>query len=191
MFQNATPRHTEFQSPPEKPSLFMNHSIPKRTQESSNFSSWRPSALKTYVDTMGGSWAGILEKSDLIQLCEQLSSAHSAAMAEDYGPVGAVALEDEEDEEDEEDDEQTVAYKQNETDIYPQGMICPLTHQIITDPVIDPEGNSYESSAIIEWLAKKQESPLTRSPLGVDELIPNRNLKDLIHHYTTNIVGTV
>lgn len=40
---------------------------------------------------------------------------------------------------------------------------CPLTHQLMTDPVIDPEGNSYERSAIEKWLQEKSTSPIVSS----------------------------
>jgi len=35
----------------------------------------------------------------------------------------------------------------------------------MVDPVIDPEGNTYERSAIEDWLSKNQTSPITRNPL--------------------------
>ena len=81
--------------------------------------------------------------------------------------------------------------QQNESGIHPEALLCPLTYQPMTDPVVDPEGNSYERSAIVEWLSRKQESPITRSPLGVAELIPNRALKALILHYTRDVMGSV
>ena len=58
--------------------------------------------------------------------------------------------------------------------------ICPITQDIMSDPVIDPEGNSYERNAILEALAIKNESPITRSTLRTDQLIPNRALIDAI-----------
>merc|ERR1719248_6708 len=49
------------------------------------------------------------------------------------------------------------------------------------DPVIDRDGNSYEKSAILNWLHQgKNESPLTRKPLRETDLTPNRALKDQI-----------
>eukprot|EP01128_Nolandella_sp_AFSM9_P008725 TRINITY_DN5402_c0_g1_i1.p1 TRINITY_DN5402_c0_g1~~TRINITY_DN5402_c0_g1_i1.p1 ORF type:complete len:763 (-),score=155.00 TRINITY_DN5402_c0_g1_i1:7-2235(-) len=50
----------------------------------------------------------------------------------------------------------------------------------MVDPVIDPDGNSYERKAIEEWLGKNSVSPVTRNPLTVAELRPNRALKDSI-----------
>ncbi|KAI3649024.1 hypothetical protein MP228_006878 [Amoeboaphelidium protococcarum] len=57
---------------------------------------------------------------------------------------------------------------------------CPITQMPMKDPVIDPDGNSYEKTAILEWLQIHGESPITRRPLTAAQLLPNRALKDLI-----------
>ena len=49
-----------------------------------------------------------------------------------------------------------------------------------SDPVVDPEGNSYERSAIEDWLRRNPTSPVTRSPLTPQQLAPNRALQDAI-----------
>mmetsp|Transcript_20870 Transcript_20870/g.30901 ORF Transcript_20870/g.30901 Transcript_20870/m.30901 type:complete len:724 (+) Transcript_20870:59-2230(+) len=59
-------------------------------------------------------------------------------------------------------------------------LICPITGQQIGDPVIDHEGNSYEKAAILEWLSENNTSPITRNPLRVDQLVPNRSLRDVL-----------
>jgi len=46
------------------------------------------------------------------------------------------------------------------------------------DPVVDPEGNTYDREAITAWLQKNSTSPITRNPLKVEDLIPNRALKE-------------
>jgi Mg-chelatase subunit ChlD len=59
--------------------------------------------------------------------------------------------------------------------------ICPLTGDIFVDPVIDGEGNSYERAAIMQWLsAGNNSSPITRNPLSMEHLVPNRSLLDSI-----------
>ena len=45
---------------------------------------------------------------------------------------------------------------------------------------MDPEGNSYERSAIEDWLVRNQTSPVTRSTLTPQDLVPNRALRDAI-----------
>jgi len=58
--------------------------------------------------------------------------------------------------------------------------ICPITAEFMVDPVVDPEGNSYERVAIETWLARHGTSPITRKPLRVSDLAPNRALKEAI-----------
>jgi hypothetical protein len=43
--------------------------------------------------------------------------------------------------------------------------LCPITHELMTDPVIDPNGNNYERSAIENWLKEQSESPIVSSIL--------------------------
>jgi hypothetical protein len=57
---------------------------------------------------------------------------------------------------------------------------CPLTLEVMVDPVVDPDGNTYERSAIEEWLAQHAVSPLTRRPLTADQLVPNRMLRSML-----------
>eukprot|EP00526_Cylindrotheca_closterium_P006893 CAMPEP_0113652538 /NCGR_PEP_ID=MMETSP0017_2-20120614/28065_1 /TAXON_ID=2856 /ORGANISM="Cylindrotheca closterium" /LENGTH=757 /DNA_ID=CAMNT_0000565403 /DNA_START=38 /DNA_END=2311 /DNA_ORIENTATION=- /assembly_acc=CAM_ASM_000147 len=58
--------------------------------------------------------------------------------------------------------------------------VCPITNEPFVDPVVDHEGNTYEKRAIEEWLQQNSTSPITRNPLTLDQLFPNRALKDLI-----------
>lgn len=62
----------------------------------------------------------------------------------------------------------------------PSSMVCCITGEVMMEPWSDPEGNTYERSAIEKWLTMKAESPVTRTPLRLDQLIPNRALKELI-----------
>jgi len=65
----------------------------------------------------------------------------------------------------------------------PDAFMCPITKEIMLDPVIDKEGNSYERAAIMEWLRNHNTSPVTRNPLSQDDLTENRALKNAIHEY--------
>lgn len=73
-------------------------------------------------------------------------------------------------------------------DAVPQQFVCPITSQIMADPVIDPEGNTFERAAILEWLAHSRTSPITRAPLSPRELAPNRALKDAIDAWKGHVV---
>jgi hypothetical protein len=57
---------------------------------------------------------------------------------------------------------------------------CPISLQVMTEPVMDPEGNTYEKASILAWLARTPISPITRSPLTAAMLTPNRALANAI-----------
>ena len=63
----------------------------------------------------------------------------------------------------------------------PSPLLCPITYEIMRDPVVDPDGYSYERSAIELWLRTDQTSPVTRNPLTASMLIPNRALACMAH----------
>lgn len=70
----------------------------------------------------------------------------------------------------------------------PDSFLCPLTQEVLRDPVVDPDGNSYERHAIEAWLEKNSTSPITRKPLRREELVPNRALRDVIaEHYKSKV----
>ena len=64
-----------------------------------------------------------------------------------------------------------------------ENYICPITRQLMEDPVIDREGNSYDKKAILQWLEFHKISPVTRNPLFSEHLIVNRALKNSINAY--------
>jgi len=64
---------------------------------------------------------------------------------------------------------------------------CPITHELMVDPVIDPDGNSYEKHAIEEWVRQNGTSPITRMALSITDLRPNRALKTAIDEYRHSI----
>lgn len=64
--------------------------------------------------------------------------------------------------------------------VFTEGLCCPITLDLMLDPVVDPEGNSYERNAILAHLAHSSESPLTRNPLAATDLVPNRALRSAI-----------
>lgn len=61
-----------------------------------------------------------------------------------------------------------------------EAYFCPITCQLMVDPVIDSDGNSYERAAIEEWLSRTGMSPITRNAMSVADLVANRALKDAI-----------
>ncbi len=58
--------------------------------------------------------------------------------------------------------------------------LCPITYELLTDPVIAADGNTYERAAIEKWISKTQTSPLSGETLPHTMLSPNRALKKII-----------
>lgn len=65
----------------------------------------------------------------------------------------------------------------------PEEFLCPITLNIMKDPVVGSDGHTYERSAITQWLQKNPNSPLTRAPMTAASLKPNRALKNAIERY--------
>ena len=65
-------------------------------------------------------------------------------------------------------------------------LICPITLDVMYDPWIDTEGNTYEYSAIIDHLSRTRTSPITRNPMHPTDLYlrPNRSIRYIIQLYT-------
>lgn len=60
---------------------------------------------------------------------------------------------------------------------------CPISMEIMVEPVITKEGYSYERANILNWLNTHTTCPLSRGPLSERELLSNRSLKATIDHY--------
>lgn len=75
--------------------------------------------------------------------------------------------------------------EQMQRDDVPGIFLCPITHSIIQDPLVDREGNSYERNAIIKCLQRDLRSPITRTTLypATGYLCPNRILEDAIQKW--------
>ena len=59
-------------------------------------------------------------------------------------------------------------------------LTCPITQSRLVDPVMDPEGHTYEKSAILDWLSREHTSPLTRNRLTPEMLVPNRLIASIL-----------
>ena len=70
----------------------------------------------------------------------------------------------------------------------PESYQCAISMTIMRDPVIDPEGYTYERGAIEEWLNNNTISPMTRTPLTADKLVPNRALRDSIEEFAEKLL---
>ena len=65
----------------------------------------------------------------------------------------------------------------------PDDYICPITAEIMTDPVSTSDGFTYEREAITEWLRTKDTSPVTGTTLESKTLIPNLSLRSMIRSF--------
>jgi len=65
----------------------------------------------------------------------------------------------------------------------PQSFLCPITGEIMADPVSTTDGFSYEREAISEWFVGHNTSPLTGAPLDKSTLVPNHTLRAAIQEY--------
>ncbi|NWH58565.1 WSDU1 protein, partial [Geococcyx californianus] len=66
----------------------------------------------------------------------------------------------------------------------PDEFLCPITRELMKDPVIAADGYSYEREAMENWLNnKRRSSPMTNLPLPSPLLTPNRTLKMAISRW--------
>ena len=63
---------------------------------------------------------------------------------------------------------------------------CPITHEVMNDPVLAPDTYNYERRALTHALHCNPVSPMTRQPMRVDQLIENRELRQEIETLLCN-----
>jgi hypothetical protein len=71
----------------------------------------------------------------------------------------------------------------------PNDFLCPITLEIMNEPVICSDGYTYERQSILAL--HNNISPITRQLINRDFLIPNRALKNLIEEYKNKNVNTI
>ena len=74
------------------------------------------------------------------------------------------------------------------TDEIPPKLQCPLSLELMIDPVMDAAGQAYERSAIEAWLARgNRTDPMTGEPLAHTNLIPNVFARGMCRKYAESI----
>jgi len=68
-----------------------------------------------------------------------------------------------------------------------QDCCCPITQDVMKDPVIAADGHTYERTAIEHWFQEHQTSPMTNTTLPNKKLIPNWAVRKIIHGFTTRM----
>jgi hypothetical protein len=59
-------------------------------------------------------------------------------------------------------------------------LICPITLEIFIEPVIGSDCHTYERTAIINWLQRKEISPMTYEPMSINSLRSNLAMRNTI-----------
>ena len=68
-----------------------------------------------------------------------------------------------------------------DTSTLPKEFLCPITHELLQDPVVLCDGHTYERKAIERWLkGGKRTSPMTGAVLASTALTPNFTLRSMI-----------
>ena len=70
-----------------------------------------------------------------------------------------------------------------------ESITCPITADIMVDPVQGKDGQTYEKAAIIHALSIKQESPITREPMTSADLKVNASIRFLCDKYHQGAFG--
>ena len=70
-----------------------------------------------------------------------------------------------------------------ETDAF----LCPITREVMEDPVICSDGHTYERVAIEQWLRTNSRSPMTNQHLPSRLLIPNHALRQAIESMSDSL----
>lgn len=69
----------------------------------------------------------------------------------------------------------------------PDEFLCPITRELMREPVTAADGYSYEREAIESWInTKNRSSPMTNLPLLTTLLIPSHTLKMAIERWKTS-----
>jgi len=70
-----------------------------------------------------------------------------------------------------------------DTELAPNEFLCPITCELMDDPVLAHDGHSYERAAILNWFRNKRTSPITNVQLSSCEVFPNYALKSQITRF--------
>lgn len=69
----------------------------------------------------------------------------------------------------------------------PKGFACPITQEIMRDPVCTLDGHTFERSSIENWFREgRQSSPVTNQHLGSTALAPNHALRNAIDEWRSS-----
>lgn len=73
----------------------------------------------------------------------------------------------------------------------PDAFHCPVTREVMRDPVVASDGHTYERETLLSLIHNKQKSPLTRESLNPNICVPNINLRKRIREYSDDVCDAV
>ena len=71
-----------------------------------------------------------------------------------------------------------------------ESITCPITGDVMRDPVQGNDGHTYERSAILEWLGRNPISPQTRQAMHPSDLKVNASIRFLCDKYHAGELGS-
>lgn len=71
----------------------------------------------------------------------------------------------------------------------PEEYLCPISMDIMTDPVIASDGQTYNRPALLQWLQVRQISPLTNQPITNSGIVTNYALRAAIERWMAQNQG--
>ena len=75
-----------------------------------------------------------------------------------------------------------------EEEEHPPSFYCPISHQVMHDPVVLCDGHTYERRHIERWLEHKQTSPVTGAPLAPPVAVfPNHAMRNAVEEYFNQV----
>lgn len=74
---------------------------------------------------------------------------------------------------------------------HPHEFCCPMTMEVMSDPVVASDGHTYEREALLKILSTTRVSPLTRERLDKRIVVPNLNLKKRIRDYPDDLCDVI
>eukprot|EP00927_Polykrikos_kofoidii_P080993 TRINITY_DN78056_c0_g1_i1.p1 TRINITY_DN78056_c0_g1~~TRINITY_DN78056_c0_g1_i1.p1 ORF type:complete len:184 (+),score=24.33 TRINITY_DN78056_c0_g1_i1:144-695(+) len=63
---------------------------------------------------------------------------------------------------------------------FSEAFLCPITREVLRDPVMAADGHTYDRSAITNWFSLHRTSPLTNAPLRSRNVLPNYSVRSQI-----------
>ena len=69
----------------------------------------------------------------------------------------------------------------------PDYLVCPLTNRLFENPVITPDGHTYDRDAVLLYINLNHKDPSTGSELTEEDIIPNKSISDGVAKYKRSV----